>query len=226
MSSPTIARTSAATSGDQVVRYSFAERAAHWINGIAYVYCMTTGLALFTPYMFWMATVLGGGATIRFWHPWAGLLYMASVFWMNSVWKADMTAIPEDAAWNKNREHYIKNEDEKMPAQGRFNAGQKTFWKGMFWSALVLLITGIVMWFPELISENPALRSLHWLLTVVVFVHSAAALVTIAFFIIHVYMSVWATPGSLKSMLDGSVSSNFARAHHRLWYEKVTGRKG
>jgi len=225
MSTGTITRTGAATAGNQIVRYTFAERAAHWINAIAYVYCLTTGLALFTPYMFWMGTVLGGGGTIRFWHPWVGLIYMATVFWMNSLWRGDMAPIPEDKAWNENLKYYVKNEDEKMPPQGRFNAGQKMFWKAMFWCSLLLLISGIVLWFPEVISQNSKLQGFHWLLTLCAFFHSLVALVTIGLFIIHVYMSVWMTPGSTKAMMDGSVSSNWARAHHRLWYEKVMGRK-
>ena len=110
--------------------------------------------------------------------------------------------------------------DDAMPAQGRFNAGQKMFWKVMFWCTFILLFTGIVMWFPEMMPSG-----LHWLLTLFVFIHAVTALVTIAAFIIHVYMSVWMTPGSMQAMTDGTVSSRFAQAHHRLWYEKVTGRK-
>lgn len=225
MSSGTITRAGVATPEDQVVRYNFAERAVHWINGIAYVYCMATGLALFTPFLFWMATVLGGGPTIRFWHPWVGLVYLVTIFWMNSKWKMDMAPIPEDEGWNKNIKAYVQNQDDKMPPQGRFNAGQKMFWKGMFWCTLLLFVTGLALWFPEVISQNEKLHNWHWLLTLCVFIHCATALVTVALFIIHVYMSVWMTPGSLKSMMDGTVSSGFARAHHRLWYEKVTGRK-
>jgi formate dehydrogenase subunit gamma len=225
MSSGTITRAGTVTPQGQIARYTFAERAAHWINAIAYVYCMATGLALFTPYMFWMATVLGGGGTIRFWHPWVGLLYLGAIFWMNSQWKGDMAPIPEDEVWKKNIKSYVQNQDEKVPRQGRFNAGQKMFWKGMLWSSLVLLLTGVVLWFPEMISQKPALRGLHWLLPLCAFIHSATALITIALFIIHVYMSVWMTPGSLNSMIDGTVSTDFARAHHRLWYEKITGRK-
>jgi formate dehydrogenase subunit gamma len=225
MSSGTITRAGVTAPQDQVVRYNFAERAVHWINSIAYVYCMVTGLALFTPFLFWMATVLGGGPTIRFWHPLMGLVYVVAVFWMNSKWKVDMAPIPEDEGWNNNIKAYIQNQDDKMPPQGRFNAGQKTFWKGMFWCTLLLFVTGIALWFPEVISQNPALHRYHWLLTICVFIHCATALITIALFIIHVYMSVWMTPGSLKSMMDGTCSSRFAQAHHRLWYEKVTGRK-
>jgi formate dehydrogenase subunit gamma len=225
MSSGTITRAGVTASEEQVVRYDFTERALHWVNGIAYVYCLATGLALFTPFLFWMATVLGGGPTIRFWHPWMGLVYLVAIFWMNSRWKVDMAPIPEDEKWNKNLKAYVQNQDDKMPPQGRFNAGQKMFWKGMFWCALVLLVTGIVLWFPEVISQSPRLQGWHWLLTLCVFIHSVTALITIGLFIIHVYMSVWMTPGSMKAMIDGNVSGRWARTHHRLWYEKVTGRK-
>jgi formate dehydrogenase subunit gamma len=220
MSTGTVTQAGTAVAADQVVRYTFPERAAHWINAIAYTYCMVTGLALFTPYMFWMATALGGGGTTRFWHPWVGLVYLVTIFWMNSQWRPDMRPIPEDEQWNKSLENYIKNNDGAMPAQGRFNAGQKMFWKGILWSALVLLVTGVAMWIPEMLP-----RGAHFVLTVLVFLHSVAALVTICLFIIHVYMSVWMTPGSMKAMMDGTVSNRWARAHHRLWYEKVTGRK-
>ena len=74
--------------------------------------------------------------------------------------------------------------------------------------------------FPEKVPAN-----LHWVLTASVFVHSLTALITIAAFIIHVYMSIWMTPGSMKAMMEGHVSERWARAHHRLWYEKITGRR-
>jgi formate dehydrogenase subunit gamma len=219
MSSGTITTAGTRVSEDQVVRYTFDERANHWINALSYSYCVFTGLALFTPYLYWLATILGGGGTIRYWHPWVGLVYLASILWMHSKWKADMAPIPEEAKWRQNMQNYIENRDDLVPPQGRFNAGQKLFWKVMFWCALVLLVTGIVMWFPEKMPSG-----MHWLLPMTVFLHSAIALVTIAAFIIHVYMGIL-TPGSMKGMLDGSVSSRWARAHHRLWYEKTTGRK-
>jgi formate dehydrogenase subunit gamma len=76
------------------------------------------------------------------------------------------------------------------------------------------------MWMPERIPPQ-----IHWLGPIIVFIHSVTALITIAAFIIHVYMSVWVTPGSVKAMMDGNVSHNWARTHHRLWYEKITGRR-
>jgi len=220
MSGGTIARPTTAIPEDEVQRYNFAERAYHWINAIAYTYLMLTGLAIFTPLAYWLAYVLGGPATIRYWHPWIGLIYLATIFWMHRMWKRDMQKIPQDEQWSKNIRAYAENRDELMPPQGRFNAGQKQFWWVMLYCTFILLITGIIMWIPE---KMP--RELHWVLPITVFIHSATALITIAAFIIHVYMSVWVTPGSVKAMVEGHVSTNWARHHHRLWYEKITGRR-
>jgi len=220
MSGGTIARPTTAIPEDEVQRYNFAERAYHWINAIAYTYLMLTGLAIFTPLAYWLAYVLGGPATIRYWHPWIGLVYLATIFWMHRLWKRDMQKIPEDEQWSKNIRAYAENRDEVMPPQGRFNAGQKQFWWVMLYCTFILLITGIIMWIPE---KMP--RELHWVLPITVFIHSATALITIAAFIIHVYMSVWVTPGSVKAMVEGHVSTTWARTHHRLWYEKITGRR-
>jgi len=220
MSGGTIARPTTAIPEDEVQRYNFAERAYHWINAIAYTYLLLTGLAIFTPLAYWLAYVLGGPATIRYWHPWIGLIYLATIFWMHRMWKRDMQKIPEDERWSKNLRAYAENRDELMPPQGRFNAGQKQFWWVMLYCTIILLITGIIMWIPE---KMP--RELHWVLPITVFIHSATALVTIAAFIIHVYMSVWVTPGSMKAMVEGHVSTTWARTHHRLWYEKITGRR-
>jgi formate dehydrogenase subunit gamma len=220
MSGGIVARPTTAIPEDQVQRYNFAERAYHWINSIAYTYLMLTGLALFTPLAYWLAYVLGGPATIRYWHPWIGLVYFATIFWMHRLWKRDMHKIPQDEQWSKNIVAYAENRDEVMPPQGRFNAGQKQFWWVMFYCTFILLITGIIMWIPE---KMP--RELHWVLPITVFIHSATALITIAAFIIHVYMSVWVTPGSVQAMVEGNVSTAWARTHHRLWFEKITGRR-
>jgi formate dehydrogenase subunit gamma len=221
MSGSTIARPTAVTGEEQIQRYTFKERAYHWINAIAYTYLLLTGLAFFTPYMYWLAYVLGGPATSRFWHPWVGLIYFVTILWMQSAWKRDMKAIPQDEQWNKNIKAYVTQHDELMPPQERFNAGQKQFWWVMFYCTLILLVTGIIMWFPERIP-----REAHWLLPITVFIHSATALITIAAFILHVYMSLLVTPGSTKAMIEGNVSVSWARTHHRLWYERITGRKG
>ncbi len=91
----------------------------------------------------------------------------------------------------------------------------------MYYGAAVLVITGIVMWFPEYIPF-----SLAWIRQIAIFVHVSAALITIGGFILHVYMSVFFIPGSTEAMLFGSVPVAWAKMHHLLWYRRVTGEAG
>lgn len=201
---------------DQVLRYSFKERMCHWFAGLTYVYLLLTGLALFTPYLYWIAYVLGGGGTIRFWHPIVGVLFFIGVLWMQSLWGASMKMTDQDRKWNDTIKAYIANRDEQVAPAGQFNSGQKQFYWVMFWGAVVLLLTGIVMWFPELMP-----RGAHWVLPIVVFLHVVGALATIGAFIIHIYMGVFFVSGGLHGILWGRVPASWAKAHHRLWYEKI-----
>jgi hypothetical protein len=47
---------------EHVRRYTFHERAIHLIVAVTCVYLVFSGLALHTPYLFWMSSVLGGSA--------------------------------------------------------------------------------------------------------------------------------------------------------------------
>src|SRR5713226_3901956 len=207
----------ASKSGDRILRYTLSERINHWIAGLSYLYCLITGLAFWSPYMFWMAVVLGGAPTSRFWHPWFGLVFTASTLLMFKVWRGDMATTEADLAWKKAMPHYIRNEDDQLPPIGRFNYGQKLFFWVMLYGAILLLLSGIGLWFVESIPW-----SLRWLRYLAVTVHVTAALVTIGAFIIHVYMGTAMVSGGFTAIVRGEVSAAWAKMHHRLWYEQVT----
>jgi len=201
-----------------IERYPFHERFCHWLTGFAYSYCLATGLAFYSPYLFWLAAILGGGPTSRFWHPILGLVFFAAQMWMHHIWRGDVHMGPADKEWLEKTKYYISNHDEKVPPQGKFNAGQKLYYWAMFYGAFLLLLSGAFMWFPEYISFD-----WRWFRPVVVFIHEGAALITIGAFIIHVYMSVLMVPGSVAAMVHGFVSKDWARTHHRLWFHQKTG---
>ena len=218
MSSQTISPTlSTESRGGRILRYTFSERLNHWITGLAYVYCLITGLAFWSPYMYWLSSVVGGGPTARFWHPWFGLLFTIGLIWMFKQWMPDMVITAVDRAWQRAIKYYVENQDDKLPAIERFNYGQKLFFWVMFWGGLLLLLSGFGLWFVE--SIPPWVRHLS------VAVHVTAALVTIGAFIIHVYMGTAMVRGGFTAIVRGEVSTEWARHHHRLWYERVTGRK-
>jgi len=198
-------------------RYSLDERVHHWLAAFTYVYCLITGLAFWSPYMFWLATLVGGGPTARFWHPWLGLGFTLSICWMYKIWHGDMRMTDADQRWSKAIKYYIENEDEKLPPIGRFNYGQKmVFWLTVY-GVILLLISGLGLWFVESIPW-----SLRWLRYLAVTVHVVAALATIGGLIIHVYMGTAMVRGGFTSIIRGEVTTTWARTHHRLWYEQIT----
>ena len=204
-------------SDGRILRYTLSERVQHWLGAFTYIYCLITGLAFWSPYMFWLADLVGGGPTARFWHPWFGVGFALSVFWMYKMWRGDLATTDADRRWWKAINYYVENDDEKLPPVGRFNFGQKIFFWLMFFGVILLLITGLGLWFVESIPW-----SLRWLRYLAVTVHVVAALATIGAFIIHIYMSVFMEPESFQAMIHGRVPSAWARTYHRLWYEQVT----
>ena len=50
-------------SEDRILRYTLAERVVHWVAGLSYIYLLITGLAFWSPYLFWLADLVGGGPT-------------------------------------------------------------------------------------------------------------------------------------------------------------------
>jgi formate dehydrogenase subunit gamma len=205
--------------GERILRYTLVERVNHWFAALSYSYCLITGLAFWSPYLYWLAAIVGGGPTARFWHPWLGLAFTVSVFWMHRMWDRDMQITEPDRRWAKAMKYYVENDDQHLPPEDRFNYGQKLFFWLMFYGVILLLISGVGLWFVESIPW-----SLRWLRYTAVTVHVVAALATIGGFIIHVYMGTAMVRGGFTSIIRGEVSANWARTHHRLWYDRVTNR--
>jgi len=200
----------------RILRYSVKERVIHWIVGLSYLYLLLTGLAFFTPRLYWLANLVGGGPTARAWHPWAGVIFALGVVWMYRIWGKDMRFTDSDRAWFSDVGHYIRNEDEQVPQADRFNGGQKQLFWLMFWGGLLLLLSGLILWFTEYIPWN--LRLLRY---IAVLVHPIAALLTIGGFIIHVYMGTAMERGAFSSMVRGEVSRAWAKAFHEPWLRQL-----
>ena len=202
----------------RILRYTFRERATHWLAGFSYLYLLLTGLAFWSPWLFWLAIALGGGQVSRMLHPWIGLLFIAAVLQMYALWAFEMGFTDLDRAWFGSMRHYIRNEDEQMPPVGRYNAGQKLLFWGFFWCGILLFLSGLVLWFPEYIPW-----SLRWLRYIAVVTHASSALLTIGLFLIHVYMGVFAERGAFDSVIYGDVTEDFAKRFHPAWYEELLG---
>lgn len=199
-----------------IERFSFAERASHWTSALCFLYAAFTGLALWSPRLFWLSGVFGGGETVRAWHPWAGLLFSIALGVMFRRWSAQMQLDGDDEVWLAKSHLYAQNIESDIPESGRFNAGQKM----LFWmqsaSAFFLLLSGMVIWFPEVSPRGLRLMA--------VLLHPLCAAVSMGGIMVHVYMSLFAVPGAMDAMVRGKVSAGWARSHHGKWYRQVTGR--
>jgi formate dehydrogenase subunit gamma len=201
-----------------VLRYNLRERLTHWVAAGSYLYLLATGLAFWSPWLYWMAVALGGGQVSRMLHPWVGLIFTVAVLYMYAMWSKQMRFVPVDREWWNSLHYYIRNEDDKMPPAGRYNAGQKMLFWSFFWGGLILLLSGLVLWF------SPSLPwSWRWLRYTAVLLHPIAALVTIGNFMIHIYMGVFAERGAFGSVIRGDVSVAFAKRYHPGWYEEIVG---
>lgn len=229
MSQPAMLKPVKVTPGN-VLRYTFAERLMHWASALSYIYLLLSGLAFWTPWMWWVAMMLGGGPVARALHPWMGLVFTISIIYMLSVWLPDMRITPTDREWKKTIKAYVRNEEEEMhPVQAergfarfapvdRFNLGQKYFFWAMFWGGMALFVSGMILWFTDYLPP-----AWNFLRLIAIIVHPIAFLVTLAGFIIHVYMGTAVVRGGFSSVIRGEVSEGWAHYHHRIWYERITG---
>jgi formate dehydrogenase subunit gamma len=225
----------------------------HWFNAIAWFFLLATGLGLIDnpglqPLGQWwpemMRDLFGGGAQLLKAHcivgvMWAGVwlmfLLVGIARYTLPFLKQIMTfKIPRDIQWmiKKNMQMTMGYKmmarlvkpigwDGRIPDQGFYNAGQKAAAGGMIAGAVVIVITGVIMLISK-IYLNPAQTPLvQWSITI----HYIAAAVTFGILLIHIYMAAISREErpAFISMFTGEVPEEYARHHHRLWYEKVIG---
>ena len=205
----------------RVRRYSGSARVNHWIVATTFVLLLASGLSLFHPSLYPLSALFGGGAVVRWLHPWMGLVLAVAFlglfirfFWQN---------LPEftDFVWVARIRHVLTANDQYLPEIGKYNAGQKF----VFWAQLVLvgtlLVTGIGLWeaglgyFEELLGFKATIEQKRWAAVI----HASAAVLAIAIWIIHVYAAIWVR-GTISAMTRGTVSGGWGWRHHRKWLRK------
>jgi len=122
-----------------------------------------------------------------------------------------------DSKWLHEIDKYAKNENRVEPEYvGFYNGGQKLqFWEIAI-GGLVLLITGLLMWFPE--GSGRIAVAISYVL------HDVFALIMLGGIFIHIYLSTFGQPGTFHAMTRGVVTRAWAWTHHPAWYREVTGR--
>ena len=196
----------------ELLRHPAYTRVLHWSVAFAFILSLLSGFAIYSPWLYrWLTPLFGGGPMTRFLHPWFGLLFTIFFFFQFLNWFVPMQWTSNDSRWMRRIRAYVSNEEKREPEEtGFFNGGQKLYFWTIVVSAVLFLVTGILMWFDNVVPR--------WVVAVSYVVHDIAGLVMLAGFIIHIYEGTAAAPGTFRSMVDGTVTDEWARTHHPAWF--------
>lgn len=103
-------------------------------------------------------------------------------------------------------------------SSNHYNFGEKGWYWVVVFVGLMMSATGLFLLFPWLTQ----VLAWHQLATVL---HAGGAVLMISIAFGHMYIGTIGMEGSIDSMLRGEVDENWAKEHHDLWYEEVTGKK-
>jgi formate dehydrogenase beta subunit/formate dehydrogenase gamma subunit len=202
--------------GDHIVRHRLSTRVVHWTTAIGFFGALLSGLPIWTPIFGWMANLFGGLSVCRWLHPWFGVAFVAATVAMFALWAKDMRMEHGDWGWlGPKALAYMRHTGGEDSDVGKYNGGQKLFFFAVAGLALVLLVTGLVLWFPRALAAP--LPGLSWV------IHDAGFIVFAVAIIGHIYLGTAALPGTFRSMTRGTVTKAWARLHHPRWYRQVTG---
>lgn len=205
----------------RVRRYSGSARVNHWVVAVSFVLLLVSGLSLFHPSLYWLSGLFGGGTTVRWLHPWIGVVLV--IGFIGLFVRFFVQNLPErtDWVWLARIRHVLKGDDEYLPEVGKYNAGQKfVFWSQSILVA-VLFITGLGLWELGLAYVERVLgfKTTIDQLRLAALIHAAAAVLAITIWIVHVYAAIWVR-GTLTAMTRGFVTGGWGWRHHRKWLRK------
>jgi formate dehydrogenase subunit gamma len=203
-----------------VDRYSGGARINHWITAISLVLLALSGLALFHPSLFFLTDLFGGGQFTRIIHPWIGVVLFFSFFGLFFRFVRLNFWTRSDTIWMLNLGAVLENHDEEheeLVEIGKYNAGQKIVFWSMSALIIVLISSGLVMW-DQYFYDFTSIEQKRF----AVLIHSAAAIVIICVWIVHVYAAIWVR-GTIRAMTRGYVTGGWAWRHHRKWLRDMLG---
>ena len=201
---------------DELLRHPVYTRVLHWMVAIFFVLALLSGFAIYTPWLFrWMTPAFGGGAETRLLHPWFSLGFVIAFGFQLINWLHAMIWTADDTRWMKRVNEYASNAQAREPDDvDFFNGGQKLYFWTIVASAVLFLLSGLALWFPEISGRTTV--------AIAYVVHDLAALVMLVGFIVHIYEGTAAAPGTFRSTTRGTVEKRWAWTLHPAWYRRAT----
>lgn len=207
----------------RIERFTPFERAAHWLNAIAFVLLGISGVVMAFGKFFLLPIV---GSTIfgtltfglKTMHNFVGPLFAVSLVVVILTFVKDNIPRAWDWAWIKKGGGLLGGEE--VPSH-RFNAGEKgIFWGGVFVLGLTVVASGLVLdqLIPDLAYTRSTMQIAHMF-------HAVGAVLMMCAFFGHIYLGTLGMRGAYSAMRTGYVSEGWAQEHHALWYEDIQAGK-
>jgi formate dehydrogenase subunit gamma len=190
---------------DLLRRFTRAERWIHRTTAALLGTAMVTAAFLYLPAL---GELVGKRDLLVTVHTWTGVTAPVPLFagLVSRAFRADLVRLnrfgPHDRGW-------LRATLRRRPhPSGKFNAGQKTYAALVAGAVLVMIGTGLIMWFPRL---TPLFAR-----TGATFVHDWLALCVGALVIGHIWMA-YKDPQARRGLRTGFVHRSWAERHHPLW---------
>ncbi|MFC8349306.1 cytochrome b/b6 domain-containing protein [Streptomyces sp. NPDC057280] len=193
----------------RVRRFGRSQRWVHRTTAALMGVCVATAACLYIPEF---AELVGRRELVVRIHEWAGLALPVPVLagLASRAFRADLGFLnrfgPHDRVWLRAALHRDKRRSSR-PA-GKFNAGQKIYASWIAGASLVMLGTGLLMWFTHL-------TPIQWR-TSATFVHDWLALTIGIVLAGHIGMAL-GDPEARRGLRTGLVSREWAEREHSLW---------
>lgn len=209
--------------GRRIERFTYFERAAHWVNAIAFVVLAVSGVVMAFG-KFFLLPVIGGTLfglltyALKTAHNFAGPLFAVSMVIVFVTFLRDNFPRRHDLAWLAKGGGLFSGAH--VPSH-RFNAGEKiVFWGGVFALGTVVVGSGLVL--DKLI---PGLAYTRGDMQVAHMIHAVATILMMAMFLGHIYLGTIGLKGSYQAMRSGYVDEAWAQEHHELWADDIAAGK-
>lgn len=202
---------------DRLLRFTRAERAAHWTGAALFAVVLATAAAL---YVAPLSAAVGRRELVRAVHVWSGLALPLPVLvalagrWGTAL-RADIRRLNR---WTADDRRWLRSLGRDPYARaGKFNAGQKLNAAFLTGGVLVMIATGLIMrWFEPF--------PLTWR-TGATFVHDWLALALTAALVGHVLLAL-RDGEALGAMVRGDVSGQWAASHAPAWLDEAAPGSG
>lgn len=210
-----------------VKRFSKWVIVAHWTNAFAFFALYITALPLYTDFFSWMYPIFGGPENLRLFHRIFAVLFILPPLVMMLVDpKSFFHWIKQTLTWRKNDlafftkfpKEFFGGHVKDMPKQDFYNAGEKLNSILTIFSAILLIGSGVVMWF----ASSFPIGLVLWAYPI----HNIAFGLSIAVVVGHIFLSVGHPNSkvSMQGMTKGDVPVKYAKEHHEAWYDELVAK--